>query len=913
MPAVNATILKPTDSSIVTGAITGLDGKFEVQLAPGNYVLRLSFVGYETINRGITIGSTLKDLGTFQMSVSATTMSTVNVEAVETRAIQKNDTTELNAGAFKVNPDASAEDLVTKMPGITTTGGKIQSGGEDVAKVLIDGKEFFGDDPSAALRNLPAEVIDKVQVFDRMSDQSQFTGFNDGNTQKTINIITKSGKNAGSFGRFYAGYGTNNRYNGGLVYNKFKGAERISIIGMANNINQQNFSFQDILGSTGGGGSRGGGRGSRGGGGIGGDIGNFLVGNQGGINVTNSLGINYSNSYKEKMNLTASLFYNNTQNATEQNIQRTFLTGTTFNQEYFEQSDANTNNHNLRFNARIEYKIDSNNSLIFTPRGSIQDNSAVSNFFGNNLLDGNTPLNNTATNNVNNNLGYQINNGLLFQHRFSKPRRTISLSLENNLNNRDGLGELLSTNRFFLPNDSTFILDQENTNFSRSNSTNGSLNYTEPLGKNSQLQINYSPSIMFSESEKITYNYNTISDAYNILDTLLTNTFDNRINTQKGGFTYYYRVEKFDISFGAEAQNLILQSNRTFPGEINVEKPFFNILPNARIEFRPNKNVNIRTGYRTNTNTPNITQLQDVIDNTNPLQLTTGNPDLKQEYRHRVFMRASKVNTEKGKSAFIFLNATLVNDYISNTTLIARNDTLLTDGVTLNQGAQFIRPENLGPAYAIRSFFNYSMPIKRVIKSNFNLNGGVTYSRNPGRINFVDNIINNTNLNAGFVWGSNISTKIDFTLNYSGNYNIVRNSNQPNQNSNFFQQISGFKINYMPTTKWVFNTDLNNNLFTGYGEDFNQNFFLWNAGVGRKFLKNNAGEIRLTVFDILNQNNSITRTVTDLFIEDNRTLVLSRYAMLTFTYNLRKFKAPEVDLPPGVTPEMMQRRYMNNR
>ena len=229
------------DSSVTKWTITDTLGKFELSgVEVGKYLFKVNYLGYKPYYREISVVS--KDVRLrVKLEQDSKLLQSVDINDVQTRVTQKGDTSEIYANAYKVNTDASVEDLIKKMPGITVENGVVKAQGEDVKKVLIDGKEFFGDDAALALKNLPAEIVDKIQVFDKLSDQSQFTGFNDGNTSKTINVVTKKGMSNGTFGKVYAGYGTDQRYHGGGNLNYFKGDRKLSILGLTNNINQQNF------------------------------------------------------------------------------------------------------------------------------------------------------------------------------------------------------------------------------------------------------------------------------------------------------------------------------------------------------------------------------------------------------------------------------------------------------------------------------------------------------------------------------------------------------------------------------------------------------------------------------------------------------------------------------------------------
>ncbi len=898
---VNVLLISQRDSTRRQGSITDLDGKFELaNVRGGAYQLRATYVGYKTFEMEVVVRGADQNLGALRMEQAALQLQGVTVEATQIRAQQKGDTTEYNAAAFKVNPDADAEQLVRKMPGVTVEGGTVRAQGEDVRRVTVDGQEFFGEDAVLALRNLPAEVVDRIQVFDRMSDQAQFTGFNDGNTEKTINIVTRGGLRNAQFGRVYGGYGTDERYSAGANLNFFKGSSRISFIGLANNINQQNFSTQDLLGvvgnssQRGGPGGAGGGRGS--GGGPGGrgnwggnnDINNFLVGQQGGINTTNSVGLNYTDNWGRKVKINSSYFFNNSGNDSRSVLQREFFLSENISQFYDENNVSESNNFNHRFNARIEYTIDSTNSIIITPRLSFQNNRTSSLLLGANRFDANALINSTDNDLNAQNNGFNFGNNILYRHRMAKAGRTFSVNLNTDFNERSGRSDLYSQSLFFNTQDSSLINDQRTNLASDGYTLSAGLTYTEPLGKKSILQFEYRPTLAKNASERETNQFEEITGAYTRLDSILSNSFDNETVTQRGGLSYRWRDEKVNFAIGANYQTVLLSSAQNFPLNLAVEKNFYNLLPNAMLILTPNRNQSLRVFYRTFTVTPNINQLQNVVNNSNPLQLSTGNPNLRQQLTHSVFMRYNLTEPNKARTLFAFFNTSFTDDFIATSTLIASRDTTLQEGVTLFRGAQLSQPVNLSGNWNARSFLTYGMPVK-ALKSNLNINAGLSYARTPGLINNVQNESQTYNVNGGLVLGSNISEKIDFTVSYSANYNIVENTLQPQLNNNFFFHNASLRFNWLPWKGLVLNTDVTNTLYTGLGNDFNQNFVLWNAAIGYKFLKGNAGELRLNAFDLLGQNNSIARVVTETYVEDNITQVLTRYFMLSFVYNLRNF------------------------
>lgn len=898
-PVQGASIGLKKGKTIIGGTTSNEKGFFQFNaLNKDSYEVVISYVGLKTKYIKMVVSED-KYLGAVFLEKSEQSLEEVKVESTQIRVEQKGDTTSINANAYKVNPDASAEDLVKKMPGITIENGTVKAQGEEVKKVLVDGKEFFGDDAQMALKNLPAEVVDKVQVFNRMGDQAQFTGFNDGNTDKTMNITTKSGKANGKFGKAYAGYGTDERYQAGLTYNQFGGDRRITVLGISNNINQQNFSMQDLFGTTGsmnrmpGGG--GGGR-MYGGGGGGGDMSNFFVGQQNGIATTHSAGINYSDKLGKKLQLSGSYFFNNSNTLTQKVTDRTYLINEETRQLYKDSTGSDAHNYNHRFNLRLEYTLDSFNSVLYTPRFNFQNNQTLSDQYAGNTVN-DTLLNATITHKDVSNKGYSVSNNLLLRHKFHKTGRTISLGLGNDLNNKDAETPQYS-DIYSLSGGTRSIRQRSNTN-TQSVGWNANLTATESITETVQLQVSYNPSITESKSDKYTRQYDSVNNEYSITDTLLSNSFDNTITTHRFNTSININKTNYTLTAGITGQELTIASTQSYPRSNAFEKSYFNLLPNIIYQYKFTNNKTLRLVYRTNTNNPSVTQLQNVVDNSNPLSLNAGNPNLKQEYSHTFLTRYGINNWHNSQTFFVFAMATFTQDYIATGTYTATRDSILPSGIILGRGAQINQPLNLSGNINTRSFITYGIPMK-TIKSNLNLNLGINYTKVPGMVNDKINYANTLNFNGGLVLGSNISERVDFTLSHNANINLVNNTLLATQNSDYFINTSNLKVNMMPTKYLVLNTEVNYTNYQGLGSSFNQDFLLWNAYVAYKVL-NRKGEIKLSVFDILSKNNSISRTVTETYIEDTRSNVLQRYFMLTFTYNLRSFTAPPAgnNLPPG--------------
>lgn len=905
-PIIGASIilLNPADSSFVKGTTSNENGLFLIDnVSPKIYLLKISYLGFSDYFKSISVSDNLS-LEAIQLRTGAKKLQEVNVETQAVMATQSGDTTSYNSKAFKTNKDANAEDLITKMPGVTVVDGKVQAQGEDVKQVLVDGKPFFGDDPNSVLKNLPAEVIEKVQVFDKKSDQSQFTGFDDGNASKTINIVTKAQFRNGVFGKLYGGYGHQDKYKGGGVINRFKDKQRFTVLAMTNNINEQNFSTEDLLGvmsSSGGNNNRrnfggGGGRGGSGRGGSQNSAESFLVDVKNGVITTYALGLNYSDNWGKKAIISGAYFYNRTENVAETDLLRQYVLGGSNGLSYSESSDAKTINDNHRLNFRLELKPDSLNSFVLQPKVSVQINN------GNNQLTGlnsGTVVISDIDNSYRTNLaGYNFSLPVLFRHSFAKKGRTFSIDLNPSYNSNSGNSRLETYNRYYTDSVYTDSIDQKSILDKAGFNSTSNLTYTEPFGKKGFLSANYILTYNLSDSKKNTYNRNPSDFSFSDTDTLLSNVFSTTYMAHAAGINYRFNEEKYNFSFGLNAQQADLYKQQTFPTSFYGTRTFQSLLPNAQFQYKFNKNDNFRINYRTSNTPPSIDQLQDVINNSNNLQLSTGNPDLKQNFQNNLFMRYTGVNTLKSTSLFIMLGGTYTQNYIGNSTIIANKDTTVYNNVFLAKASQITRPENLDNYYNLRFFFNYSFAVKK-LKSNININAGCNNNNVPALINKQVNYSNTTAPSFGLVISSNISEKVDFTISSNSAYNIVTNSLQSDLNSEYLNQTSRVKLNLNPWKGLIFTAEYNNQIYTGLSDGFNQNISLLNGAIGYKFLKDNKADIRLFVFDVLNQNQSIQRNITETYIEDTQTNILQRYFMLIFTYNIKKYYKNDAKKPSG--------------
>jgi hypothetical protein len=898
LPGANVILYAQADTTTPVRAVTtGPDGRFELtRVIPGSYLLKTSFVGYLTDSRRVEVGREDLNRNIIFLRVNPLKLDELTVAGLRPEVEVKGDTVVYNAEGIKVNPDATAEDLVRRLPGITVENGQVQAQGEQVRRVLVDGQEFFGDDAALTLRNLPADIVGSVEMFDQQSDQARFTGFNDGNAMRALNIRTRPGMNVGRFGRGVASGGTDGKYLGSGNANYFNGPRRVSVLGLTNNLNQQNFSSEDLSGvnqASGGGGGGGmqmirmggggGGWGGRmwGGGGAGQ---NFMTGNQNGINTVHSFGLNYIDRLnKDKTTINASYFLNLTDNTNSQSLERRFLNELNADQVYSENTISTSDAWNHRINGRIEHTFNPVYSVIITPRLRFSGSDrSTTDATRTRLSTTDALLNRSAGFSSNDSHTYDLSNTLLLRRRFETRGRTLSLNVRTDANATRGDQYQNLDTEFFTPVPRTFLTDQ-NTEIRTSGSRiSAELQYTEPIGERSQLQVGLEPSWNTEVSKR---------DAYtpDVLDPDLTNRYENLTSTYRAQAGYRFNNEKWNWNANLAYQLVKLDGKQTLPYTATTDKTYHQVLPNANVQYRIRQGVSLNGNYRVFTRNPSAGQLQDVVDNGNPLQLRGGNPDLDPQFTHNVSLRYQRADIQRATFYFGVVNVNYTTDYIGNRTFTATGDTLIRSGITMGAGSRLTTPDNLGNSWAIRSFANMTRPVTS-IKSNLSLNGGLSYTMQPTLDTGVRTEAKTIGLTGGSSLNSNISPQVDFSFSYFGTYSIVDNGAAAlGIDNNYYTGRAFGRVNLLPKGRYLFSSDLNVTHYAGLGDEFNQNTVYWNASAGYKFLTNNAAEVRVTVYDILGQNNSVNRQVNDGYIEDVRSQVLSRFAMVSFSYNFRNF------------------------
>jgi len=885
----SVSLLQARDSAYISAHITDGDGNFPLRnISEGQYRILITYVGYQNISRRFTVDGEQAtiDLGALSLQAQAQTLSEVTIVQERAPVTVKQDTLEFNAGSFKTKPNAAVEDLLKKLPGMEVNrDGTIRAQGQTVNRVLVDGKPFFGDDPKVATRNLPADIVDKVQLYDQQSDQAAFSGMDDGNRERTINITTKRDKRKGYFGRNSAGVGTDGRYTGNLSLNRFNNGRQISLLGMANNINQQGFSADGggmgfgsvgMQGGPGGpGGPGGGGFVIRGGGGGASAFG----GNQQPDNITESraAGLNFRDAIGKKAEVTASYFVNQTTVTTDQQSWReNILPGQSFLNDLANSSQNRNRNH--RLNLRLEWKLDSLTSLRFIPnvQWNNLNNRSLSTQYT--RTGAGLPLNQNETDYRMTGDGLTGFSNLLLMRKFRRDGRTFSVNLMSFLNDLANRGINRATNTFFSPDAAiprANRLNQENRQDNYLMNQNLTASFTEPLSFSKKLEFRYGYATNLNRSERTLNDFNETSGQYDRFNAALSNRFASTFNTHRGGLTLQNKRLRYTYALGVDLQRGELRAdNRSI--DTVLTRQFTNLLPNAVFSYNWTRNRTLRLNYRTRINAPSVSQLQPVADNTNPLNIRLGDPGLKPEYYHNVMLSYNSFSSSNNNSLFAMLSATEVTNRIASATEFS------------SQGAQTTRPVNANGFHIVNGFLSLGRRIGPY-KLNVNWTTNAAFNRGVSFVNNQPNIARNWTLGQGLSINKSFTDKLDFTVAGNLSYQTAEYSLQPQQNTRFFTRMVDVDLFYQLPFRFALTSDLLYLSNTGRSDGFNQNVTLWNLGLTRQFFKNRQGELRLQVFDLLNQNRSIRRNVTETYVEDVRSQVLRRYVMVSFLYNLRKF------------------------
>lgn len=883
LPLESATIYITSvkDSTIVDYTISDKNGNFSLstkKITQPVY-LKVSFVGFQEYSQTIESLSASKDFGVIHVMDQANDLNEVVVKGQAPPVRIKQDTLEFNASSFKVRPDSNVEALLKQLPGVAIdANGKITVNGKEVNNILVNGKPFFGKDGKVATKNLPSEIIDKVQISDTKTKEEELSGVAASSQEKTINLTIQEDKNKGLFGKFSAGKGSDDRYEASGLINYFKNDQKISFLGASNNINSIGFSMDEVFDAMGGGRNFY----SNGDGSFGVD--GMRFGSGSGITQSSMMGLNYADKWLKKVDAGGSYFFTNSLNNNENRsrVQR-FLPGTDTagNKSFITESNSTTrtisDGHNLSL--EFEYKIDSLTTLSLRPKMTKNNSHSSSSSNRKSFNDlGQVNESSSFDNNVNSNLS--ISNDLYLNRRFKKKGRNFGFSFNNSHKRSDGDNLTQSTTSYFQdPLLNTDIRRQNLLNKNDEDDYYTRIGYTEPITDSLSITFRTSYSWNTKNDNRNTFNFNPVNDDYSLKSDSLSYDLTSKTKKLNPSVAFNIRKKKFRLGIDLGTQIIkfdnvsnFLQSNTA----INREY----IFPTANVwtNYTLSKSKSLYGYYNFNVNLPSANRLMPIIDFSNPLYIVAGNANLEPEKKHNLYFNYNNYDYATKSGMYIYLGGNFNENEIVYSTVY--------DPTTLITRTVFENLNNTFSSYAGISFDKSIKKGENTFKLGFELDGDYDYSK--GLTN------NQLYLAKGYAFKPGVNLAWEYgeilTINpsYKYEYNYTSFSNYSIDNSSTFRHVAKLETTIRWPKNVVFGNDFGYTYNSNIAGGFKKDFYLWNVSLGYNFF----GEkllAKVKVYDLLDQNLSATRTITPTSIQDIENTVLKRYVMFSLTYKIEKF------------------------
>jgi hypothetical protein len=878
IPSATVMILSTKDSSLVNFGVSDGRGVFEIKnVNAGNYIVKVTFVGLTPFTKLFSTNPATPtiDVGQLKMEPLNKQLEEIVIVGEKNPVTVKRDTIEFNASSFKTKANANVEDLLKKLPGVEVdTDGTVKAQGEQVQKVTVDGREFFGRDPKLATRNLPADAIDKVQVFDKKSDQAQFTGIEDGQREKTINLELKEEKRNGAFGKMDGGIGTEDRFAVKANINKFGKGKQLSFLGMGNNINEQGFSIGEFMNFTGGSQQMMGGGGGTvqiGGGGNSSGV-PLNTGRPNGLMTNYAGGVNFNRDLSKNTQLTSNYFYNRLDQKITRQTHRVNYLPNDSSYLYDENSIQLNGSDNHRMNVNIDHKIDSVNSIKSTNNASYTESESNSITNGKTTTTDGTDVNQSSRVNYNAQKSFSLNSALLFRHRFKKKGRSFSTNLTFGLSQTNSNGTLNSSNQYYTGlNPGTQEITQINTQSTDNQSYGATLSYIEPLGGRKYLEGTYSIRTNLNQVDREVYDE---KNGQQTLNNQLTNKYNSQYVYSRPGLSMRINRQKFNVSFGVNYQNTRLTGDLISKNQ-KIDRTFENILPVSHFNYDFSSFKHLRLDYETSMNEPTIQQLQPVIDNTDPLNIYVGNPELRPSYQHRITTNFTTFDPAKSVNFFAFLTA----NYAANSIINSQSVTSSLVRIT--------KPVNVKDNLTVSGNFNFGFPIK-ALKSRFNVGPNVLYSRGINLLNDQESQVWQETVGGSARYNFTFKELITLDLSANLSHQDTKYEFNTQNNQTYFNKTYSAETNISFLKRFQYNTSFDYMIYDSETTDYHQTIPLWNMSLSRFVMKNNTGEIRLSVNNLLDQSLSVSQTANANYLQQVVTNNLGRYFMVSFTYSLNK-------------------------
>lgn len=873
----------PTDTSYT---FTNEKGEFSFEAVPAsNFSVIITNSGFSPVAKFVPVRQPEKtiSIGTVILASRAKLLDEVVVESAP--IIVKEDTVEYRADAFKTKEGAVVEDLLKKLPGMEVDkDGNVKAQGKSVTRVKVNGKDFFGGDVKTATKELPANIVDKIQVIDDYGDQATVSGIKDGDPDKVINIQLKKDKNKGFFGRTTVGAGTDDRYQESFNGNYFNNNRQISVVGNFNNTNTSLFNFS-------GGGNRGMSSMIATGRAIMADAGGtsgmqtidpsmFGGGGNTGISTTNSAGFNYRDQWGKRVSVYGSYSYSHKNTRQLQNIatQNNALQGTFLNNQ-----DANSlttgGSHRATFN--LEYQVDSFNYLKLTPNVSYSDNdgNSYTSFDNTKLGTGKTSdgINNNTTASTSPNLSLNV----LYNHKFRKRGRNFSASASIGNSSSNSTQDAINLNNYYTPpfigySNKFQYINQENDN----HNYGVRFTYSEPINKYRSLDFSYSHNFNYARNNKKTYNVDSLTKAQT-LNGLLSNDYENDFYNNRMGISLRTTMKKYNYTLGVSVQPVDLKGKSLTKDSAYTPITRVNIFPIARMTYNFSRTKAINASYSGNATQPSFSQLQPVVDSSNIQNITSGNPNLKPSITQNVNLSYNSFNFITGKVLFTNITFSTIKNQIVNNTIISKT------------GNRKSIPENVNGYYNAMGFYTYSKPFKNR-KYVLNFNGSANFNHNINLTDSIKTIGKNWVLSQGFVFELNLKDWLQMGTGISYSLNDVKYKSASDKPTSFVNSSSNAwtlsnNINIDLTKRLILKYDVDYTINNGLASNVSKNPVLMNASLEQQLFKKKNGIIKFSAFDLFKQNTNISRSIYGSSITDTRTNKLTRYFLLTFTYRIQKF------------------------
>jgi len=874
------------DSNKKVGVVSNKAGEFFFKdIAKGDYTLKISAMGYNPILKTITFSGKNIDLGVLKIKEDAIALKDVSVAGKYATATVKIDTVEFNADAYKTQPNAAVEDLLKKLPGVTIDkDGSILVQGQKVTRLTVDGKDFFGTDPKTATKNLPADVIAKVQLIDAKTLEAKATGIDDGQREKVLNLTIKEDKKNGWFGNANLSGGTTDRYSGYLSANHFTKKMQFAILGMSNNVSNASFQYEDLNSFTsgnignlfappGGGGfsiNVNNGRTTIGGSGV---FDNSAIGEV----TTHSGGLNFSNSWgaKDKLTLSSSYFtyfskglgnrFSIVQDINQDDVLRTD-----------EVSNRNSDNQAHRFNFKVEYHPDSLTDLTFRSNAILNYTTNINNRNFNSAFDLTGKINEGSQ------LLDQRNSTPAFFGELSATRRLKKGSIIIGLNGSQNTFNSNWLNKSLINNYRPGVVDvtdlnQQAEQENKSQNYSVAVNYIRPIvDKKLNSNIAYIRNEGKVDAQQLTLSYNPLNNTYDAVVPDFSNTLENKTWTQTARLGLIYNRTEWTYNFGLGFQETGLDASTFSSAAINtnnIDKKYYNILPRLNINFRNKNKHTLQLNYNANVNLPSVNDLQPVQNNSNPLYQRIGNPELEARKSHRMSVNFNTFSADNNKywNGYFLVNYAL--DDVGNS-------------INYVNGVQYVQPVNVDGNYYINTGTYFGQPTKlKGLRMGYGVN--LSLSHNTSFINQEKNITNRYNFGPNANFSYDIDDKLNAGIYIGVQYSKVNNSQPSALDNKYFNFSNSASLSYEFIKNTRINTELNHNGAAGRADGFNNNVFLLNAGLDQYFMQRRI-TLSLKGFDILNQNTNIDRTVNGSRIEDIRFNSITRYFYVSLNYKITK-------------------------